>query len=111
VIVNLTQHEIVIIHEDGSKTTYPPCGIVCRVAESREIVGKLDGATVVKISYGMIEGLPPNDGETTYIVSSIVRDVARHRNLTHDLVSPDTGGGSVRDASGRIIGSRGWVKG
>lgn len=107
-IVNLTPHEIVLYRGD-ERVAYPPCGIVCRVGEEREQIGTLDGAPVTRVRYTAINDLPGYDPETTYIVSAVVLAAAKALSYPHKLVAPDTGAGAVRDAGGRIIGTRGWT--
>ena len=70
----------------------------------------MQGADVVEISYGEIQGLPdPVDG-VLYIVSTLLREVAR-RNGRIDVISPDTSPeGAVRDSDGKIVGTRGWQR-
>lgn len=102
-IVNLTPHAIVVLLSDGSQRTIPPSGHVARASQRSAPVTVADGIPLVKVEYGLVEGLPPTEAMTLYIVSAIVRLAMPDR---YDLASP---GDLVRDASGQPVGCRNLV--
>lgn len=101
-IINLTPHPLKIRRGDGSfiELPKPPAGTqIPRRSTSTEIVGTLDGATVVKTVFGPVENMPEEKPDTIYVVSRLVMDGALERN---DLVAP---GEPIRDTEGRVIGA------
>lgn len=103
-LVNLTPHDINIADEAGKIIrTIPPTGVPARVQTIAVPAGNIDGVPFVETSYGKVENLPPEDGETVYIVSPFVINALPKRK---DLVRPDTGPTCVRDADGNIIAAR-----
>lgn len=109
-LVNLTPHEISI---EGCPVI-PRTNIVCRLLPvTNEIQPILDDNgnpfPVVEnvLSEKYLVGLPEPEEGTMYIVSSIVQDFARGLLGRTDVISPDTSPESVvRDANGKVIGSR-----
>ena len=102
-IVNLTPHAIVILLDDGSQRTIPPSGHVARASQRSTPVTVADGIPLVEMTYGFVDGLPPEELATLYIVSALVRLAMPDR---YDLASP---GDLVRDASGQPVGCRNLV--
>ena len=103
-IVNLTPHAITLVGEDGSViATFPPSGVVARVATSTEVVGSLMGAPVKHTIFGEVEGIPAPQEGTVYLVSTLVAQAAKRS----DVVSPDTGPTAVRE-NGQVVGVRGF---
>lgn len=101
VLVNLTQHPINIILDNGTTLTIAPSGTVARVDCVRDQIA--DG--IVTTVYLNTTDLPDQVPGKLLIVSALVRLAAPDRD---DLVGPDSGPiGSIRDADGRIIGVRG----
>ena len=102
-LTNLTPHEIKIVGEDGEvKQIIPPSGQIARVRTEQTVVGEVNGVPIVKTTFGDVEGLPEQQPNTVFIVSSLVAQAVPHRR---DVVAPDTSpSGAVRDADGRIIG-------
>jgi len=102
-VVNCTPHVITLIGEDGESTTFPPSGMVPRVAVTREPV---DGPLpMVRTTYGEVEGLPDPAPDTLYIVSNVV--LTALGGSRPDVIAPDTGPHSaVRDEAGQIVGVR-----
>lgn len=122
-LVNLTQHDIVLVLPTG-EYRIPPYGQVARVAVTREVAEHLpvsedygqigDGGDALGESlpprqhlipihrtvFGAVEGLPDPRPFVQYIVSRVVAEAARDRD---DLLIPDD---TVRDEQGRIIGCR-----
>ena len=98
--VNLTPHAITFVDEDGSVLrTIEPSGTLARVSTKTVSIGDIDGIPVTTTEFGEVEGLPEPEGNTVYIVSSLVAQRV-HR---WDVFIPNE---SVRDEHGRIIGCR-----
>lgn len=107
--VNLTPHPITVFKGE-EKIEIPPSGEVARVGVEQKKVGELNGIPVHKSIFGDVEGLPEPRENTVYIVSTVVLQALKAKNIVRrDLVSPDTTpNGVVRDEEGRIIGVRGF---
>jgi hypothetical protein len=107
-LVNLTPHEINIYSQSGQGIvlSIPPSGVVCRVSVKSEIVGKVNGVPVRKVTYGDVEGLPEPQPNTIFIVSTFVLLALKDKGVQRpDLVSTDTNPDSaIRDQQGKIIG-------
>lgn len=85
-VVNLTPHDIALVDDQGfARESYPRSGTIARVQG---------------LPLGPVEGLPPPQEGTLYIVSVIVAERLPERR---DLRVP---GDQVRDAQGRIVGCR-----
>jgi hypothetical protein len=107
--VNLTPHPVTL-YGTGPEipliATFPPTGVVARLAETVTNSVKIGDFCLAEVALGDIEGLPDEDVDqlATYIVSMplAMRAAAigkyRHRG---DLVYPYS---QVRDANGRIVG-------
>jgi len=104
--INLTPHEVVVEHKNGSRKSFPPSGEVARVEMEDICVAYLDGIPVYKGKVKKVTGIPKPQPGVVYIVSLFV---LQHSKERHDLVAPDTNG-AVRDNEGRIIAVRGWRK-
>lgn len=97
-IINLTPHAICL--NDG--TEFPASGAVARVASSFQDIEELNGVPVTKVTFGEVEGLPPEDGEHLYIVSGLVASALN--GSRHDIIVPATGHPScVRNEKGQIV--------
>lgn len=91
-IINLTPHAVVL--NDG--TTFPPSGNIARVATN---YSDEDGI-FIKVGFGEVEGLPPEQPDTIYIVSGMVASATDRK----DVVSPATGHPKcVRNEKGQIM--------
>ena len=105
-IINCTPHDINIIVERGTLTV-PKSGIVPRVSTKAVLVDTLlhEGLAIpVQTSVmGELEGLPPEEAGTVYIVSLLCLEAGKKIGRS-DLVSPDT----LRDDKGNIIGCKGF---
>lgn len=106
-IKNLTPHDITIRTEAGDQVV-PASGIVARVSPVEVEAGSVGGVPVVQRTWGAVQGLPEPDGETVFIVSSLVLDQVQGRS---DVVAPDTGSTAVRDDAGRIVAVTRFVMG
>lgn len=117
-LINLTPHEVVLVGENGSMMRIPPSGQVARVAERvegaeeflavagnttpSEIQFSLGGVPLRRVSYGEIEGLPPREEGTFFVVSAVVA-MAAAKAGREDVLFPHE---LVRDSQGRIVGAR-----
>lgn len=109
-IVNLTPHPIELYGDDSETLLWsiPPSGTVARVSE---VVGAdyfTNGMPVpfrTAPTYGEVTGLPDYAAGTFYIVSSMVGQAV----CRDDLLSPSNAD-MVRDAAGRILGTRRLVR-
>jgi hypothetical protein len=108
-IVNCTPHAIVLFNGDIIAYTIEPSGATVRLLESDKTCDDVYGVPCVERTYCALAGLPdPVDG-TYYLVSIVVLGAAKALGRT-DCISPDTGAGCVRDAAGKILGTRGFVR-
>ena len=106
-LINLTSPSISLANEAGETTaTIPPSGTVAQRSATREPAGSINGFPVYCSTYGAVEGLPPPQPETVYIVTEIVR-IGTSRK---DVVAPDTGPTCIRDDNGNIRAVRGFVR-
>jgi len=104
-LINLTPHDVVVEHEDGTRKVYPSSGQQARVEIEDVCVGHLDGIAVHKGKVKKVTGIPnPQDG-VMYIVSLFVLQNTNRE----DLLAPDTNS-AIRDDKGKIIAVRGWRK-
>jgi hypothetical protein len=103
-LVNLTPHPVAIYRnraiEEGPAEVIPPSGTVARVATID--LGTQLGANCSYefVQYGHLEGLPPRQEGTEYIVSLVCALAARGRD---DLLAPYV---EVRNDAGTMIGCR-----
>lgn len=96
-MLNLTPHAITVRHGDGTSTTYPASGTVARVYTVEEVVGEIDGITVVSRSFGDAFGLPEEG--TPCIVSAMVLSAVPGRK---GVYAPDSGATAIRE-KGQIV--------
>jgi hypothetical protein len=106
-LVNLTPHPIGL-SVDGVVTTIPTSGTIARVSSTPgEQCGTLHGVPLfLPPTFGQIEGLPPMQEGTVFIVSLLVASALQSAALFRpDVVCPGTGpqDGAVRDEQGRIL--------
>lgn len=69
-IINLTPHAITFL--DGNNSVLKvvePSGTIARAAQTRVLVGDIDGLPVNQCRYGEVTGLPEAQPGTIYIVS------------------------------------------
>jgi hypothetical protein len=107
--VNCTPHAIVI-NDDGP--TFPPSGIVARVANEFKFSTVVGGYLVSTVETGAITGLPAPVEKTHYIVSAMVLEANnRLPEPRTDLLAPATGHPqTIRDAAGHIVSVHGFVR-
>lgn len=96
IVINLTPHGVKI-----GDIEYPPSGMVARVRET--ITARSRGEfpyRFYRVVLGEVEGLPPMEAGTIYIVS---RQVAE-KTPRLDIYFPV---GLIRDSEGRVTGAEG----
>lgn len=98
-LINLTPHEIRIIHAD-QEVVIQPSGTVARCQVEQTIVGFVNGIPVYKAIYGQVENLPDPQPGVVYIVSALVAQAVPNRD---DVLIPFD---SVRDQNGKIVGCK-----
>jgi hypothetical protein len=100
--INLTPHAIKL--NDG--TTFPPSGVVARVAADLQEVETIGGVQLYRQTFGDVEGLPEQIPGTIYIVSALVFSAVDRS----DCVAPATGSKeTIRDEAGQIVSVPGFV--
>ena len=104
-IVNLTPHEIRVVDKNGKEKVYPPSGKVARVNVRDELVDEMDGVPVYAGAYEEIVDLPPEEEGTYYIVSLVVLNNSKRK----DLITPDTTR-AIRNEKGQIVSVKAWRK-
>jgi len=104
-IVNLTPHPINLSLQNNKRAEIPPSGIVARVEEKTETIGKIqvgDGnIPVIRKTLGRVENLPEPREDTIYIVSLIVAQALSGSRSDVYII-----GESIRDEQGRVIGAK-----
>lgn len=108
IIINATPHSITLIVNDNY-ITFEKSDIVPRVNQTSKNVEPLQynglSVPIKKTTLGELEGLPDETQGIYYIVSLLVLEAGKKLGRT-DLLAPDT----VRDASGNIIGCKGFIQ-
>jgi len=104
-IINLTPHEVVILAGDKKTvlSTVSPSGQIARCSVTSQVAGEIAGIPVYRNKLGAVVGLPEPAAAMLYLVSTLVREAASHRD---DVLSP---GELVRGANGQPIGCVGLV--
>lgn len=107
-IINLTAHTINVILE-GNEIAYPSQGLARVKTEEKEIC-KINDIPVVKTVYTTVEGLPDQQENTVYLVSTLVLQALKANGIKRpDCLAPNTGvSGAIRDDQGRIVAVRGF---
>lgn len=101
--INLTQHDLTIILENGNDLVLPASGEVARVTFSTQQVDKVDGIPIYKTIYEPeVTGLPEPEDGTIFIVSSLAAQTARR----HDVLAPTK---LIRDNDGQVIAASGFA--
>jgi len=103
-LVNLTSHNISLVHRDGSIETIPSSGVIARVAAKQNVLYILNELPVMETKWGAIVGLPEPEEGVTYITSTIVAMVAKRDDLVCPNTSPAMG---VRE-DGKITAVKGF---
>ena len=108
--INLTPHDIAIYHNEDDPValryvkTVPPSGTEARkVGDIQWNVDDRDGVPIHRtLDHCKLDGLPEAEGDNIYIVSRLVAEAAKRR----DVVCP---GPLVRNEKGQPIGCRGLM--
>ena len=104
-IMNLTPHDLNVVDAHGDVKVIVKGGQVARVATTRSEAADVAGFPTSVTTFGEIEGLPAPQPDTIYIVSGMVAARCGDRD---DVLAP---GELVRDATGAVIGCRGFSRG
>jgi len=105
--INLTPHDITVVLVDSDTQSnrsriFHKSDTIARVSQVSTMVEFIDEVAIRAVKFGPVTGLPqPTDG-IKYIVSAMVKSASAGRT---DLVSP---GDLIRDASGNVIGCKGF---
>ena len=99
-IVNLTAHTI---NEVTSGKEFPPSGKIARVKASTTTVGYVNDIPIYQSIFGEVEGLPPKQKNTFYIVSALVLNALSDDRT--DVVAP---GNLQRNEHGQPVGCCGF---
>lgn len=97
-IINCTPHAIAL----NNGESFPISGNVARVSSSFKATGK----GFFKVVYGEVTGLPDEQEDTLYIVSSMVANVTSRK----DVIVPATGHPEcIRNEKGQIVSVPGFI--
>ena len=111
-IINLTPHAINLVAADGTLIeTFEPSGSIARCQTVEIYLGKVNDHPIYKAGFGPIENLPEGEEDTIYLVSMPVGQALSGQRP--DIYGPNTSptpNGAVRDADGKIIGTKSLVK-
>lgn len=101
--VNLTQHDLTIILENGDSLVLPASGEVARVTFSTQQVDEVDGIPIYKTIYEPeVTRLPEPEDGTIFIVSSLAAQTVRRQ----DVLAPTQ---LIRDDDGQVIAAGGFA--
>lgn len=101
--VNLTQHDLTIVLENGDGLILPASGEVARVTFSTQQVDKVDGIPIFKTVYEPeVTGLPDPQDDVIYIASSMAAQTVKR----HDVLAPTK---LIRDDDGQVIAAGGFA--
>ena len=97
-ILNVTPHTVTLFRKKKKPLVFPRAGAPVRVSSRIERVGHLNGIPLTKLVYDKPEGLPEEQDNVFYIVSTVVKAALPDRR---DLLVPAE---MVRDSDGKKIG-------
>lgn len=101
--VNLTQHDLTIVLENGNSLVLPASGEVARVTFSTQQVDEVDGIPIYKTIYEPeVTGLPEPEDGTIFVVSSLAAQTAKRQ----DVLAPTQ---LIRDDDGQVIAASGFA--
>jgi hypothetical protein len=103
VYINLTPHDINLLHANGNILTFPPSGRVAMVVhDDTQSIWTIDGIQLAACSSNHVVGLPPTKQDVYYITSP---RVAEHPDCwgRNDVLYPAN---LVRDPRRRILYAR-----
>ena len=99
-IINLNQHSINILDENGNINMIFPCSdMVARCTESRKKVGEINGVPITETVYGEVVDMPQPKEGVIYLTNYTVRRKYPERD---DLYYPN----EVIRQEGKIIGCK-----
>jgi len=103
-VINCTPHKIT--YHGLEVREFEPSGTIIRVQQDVDFMDPVEGLTTQKVKYGDVLNYPDVGYGTVLIVSQIVLNALRGRDLPGILIAPATGPGDnpIRDADGRIQG-------
>ncbi len=104
-LVNVTQHPIVIRLDDERELILQPSGVHARVTTEQTVVAEADGVPIVATRFSEIRDLPEPKEGVLYVASTLVAQAAARIGRS-DVVSPDTGPTAIRDSNGQIVAVR-----
>jgi len=111
--INTTPHEIVLMH-DGVPHHFPKDNDMQLRLNEEDMGGLTDVCGIPVVAAPRYTGLsgPVPDDDRPILVSQLVGQyIATHGLRSGHVYGPDTGpGGVVRDADGKIIGTRRFVR-
>ena len=100
--VNLTQHNLTIVFENGDDLVLPASGEVARVTFSTQQVDEIDGIPIFKTVYEPeVVGLPEPEDGTIFVVSSLAAQTVKRP----DVLAPPK---LIRDDDGQVITAGGF---
>lgn len=102
-LCNCCPHDIHIYRGDSEVMVIPQSGIIARVQIAEELDRTVQGIPVYRKIPRKVRDLPDPERNTTFIVSSMVLDVAKRQGRT-DVVAPDTTCRSVRTQDKMLLG-------
>ena len=101
--INLTPHDLNVKNTSGEMVLIPKSGRTARLLVSRTPQAHIGGFATAAPVFGEIEGLPPHEDGTTFVVSALVAERAGR----DDVVAP---GELLRDEAGIVIGCNGFTR-
>lgn len=102
-ILNYTPHMVNLLDLNGNVIkAFPSCGIV-RCSTSQKKVGTVNGINLNKVIFGKVDGLPKQQKNTFLIVSNLVLQASKRK----DLIAPCD---QVRNDKGHVVGCQSWSK-
>ena len=101
--INLTQHDLTIVLENGNDLVLPASGEVARVTFSTQQVDEVDGIPIFKTVYEPeVTGLPEPQDNVIYIASSMAAQTVRRQ----DVLAPTK---LIRGNDGQVIAAGGFA--
>ena len=101
--INLTQHDLTIVLENGDGLVLPASGEVARVTFSTQQVDEVDGIPIFKTVYEPeVTGLPEPQDNVIYIASSMAAQTVRRQ----DVLAPTK---LIRGNDGQVIAAGGFA--
>ena len=101
--INLTQHDLTIVLENGDSLVLPASGEVARVTFSTQQVDEVDGIPIFKTVYEPeVTGLPEPQDNVIYIASSMAAQTVRRQ----DVLAPTK---LIRGNDGQVIAAGGFA--